>query len=218
MTDEVITKTAPLTAIIDRKSSKIYPANIKSILHLGGRGVHLFEEDMESIRRDDNKVEILGLPLPCLLPLTLKFFQALPPSTREHLKTGFGHYIVHTGDKCLGHLNFLCAKRFVECLGRGLNIDIDNWIACPMSPLHELDSKTGKGLVQFFENLHEEKHYKVMENISPMEIMNMLKRWPPRLTKEFFDLFIVSETNFDYFSNINSAKLTGNYAEITNTA
>ena len=61
-------------AIIDKKAKKIYPANIRTILHLGARGVHMFSEDMDSIQRNDNKLEIFGLPVPSLALETLSQF------------------------------------------------------------------------------------------------------------------------------------------------
>ena len=64
-------------AIIDKKTHKIYPANIRTILHLSSGGAHLFAEDMDSIKREDNKLEIFGLPVPSLLPMTFSDFKKM---------------------------------------------------------------------------------------------------------------------------------------------
>jgi hypothetical protein len=57
-----------LSAIMDIKTLKVYPASINALFHLGATGLNIFEQDLSFIKSFDErkKFQVLGLPAPSL--------------------------------------------------------------------------------------------------------------------------------------------------------
>lgn len=59
-----------VTGIMDLRTNKVYPACVKTLLHLGAQELSLFESDLrtKTDKFSDERIEILGLPLPVFYP------------------------------------------------------------------------------------------------------------------------------------------------------
>ena len=70
------------SGIFDKRTNKVYPVEIPTLLHLGATHATIFEEDMDTegvkaLFTDEKVLYNLGIPTPALLPRSFKNWSSI---------------------------------------------------------------------------------------------------------------------------------------------